>query len=555
MAPYPGFKEGRDNLHVNYANTTYGQGIFSVPLATHANGLHLIAQNIPATSIVLENPRRRTFLRYLRQDWDFLGISFVIPFFSTVVEMCRLARSVSPRTKIVLGGPGVQCLSHATGREDELCDLADYVCRGEGVRFLRKLLSADEDAPIRQQLPLPSVVPFRSRLLERRTSAPIVTTLGCTNACDFCSASAFHGHRRIRLASPREAFEAIRWHMRRYGVRSATILDDNMLLDPEFVGALGSLLRKDPICRERGFTYSTAADLSAIARYDFEELVANGIGGLLIGIESKFCDELAPRIARKVRGVPAHEVIQGLLDHGIYVEGSMILGWDFHTPENIREDIEYYTSLGATFDQIVPLVPVPETALWRALAREGRLRDDISWDDTGFYTRWHRFKNFEHEEIWSQEDHALRASYENWGPSYLRLMDVHLRGYHRFARHRDPYLRSVAEGHRQDCRMLLPLIPAMRLFAPSDRVRSRIEDIEMRCREVFGKTAFGTRFRASVLLLVAGRCHLARRFRKDDTVQPREEVYAYDGSGKETQHSGASRLVLDFLPSKSKESA
>ena len=43
--PYPCFKNGRDNLHLNYANTTYGQDIFSIPTRMHSYGLHLIAQN------------------------------------------------------------------------------------------------------------------------------------------------------------------------------------------------------------------------------------------------------------------------------------------------------------------------------------------------------------------------------------------------------------------------------------------------------------------------------------------------------------------------------
>ncbi|MFX0138809.1 MAG: hypothetical protein ACFFDN_34530, partial [Candidatus Hodarchaeota archaeon] len=208
MTPYPPFRDGRDNLHHNYANTTYGQDIFAIPTMTHFYGLHLIAQNIPEKTTVLENPSPKLFIKEIKNKYDMVGFYFVIPFFSKVLEMCKIVRNLSPNSKIILGGPGVQCFSHSTGKEEELLELVDHVCRGEGVRFFRELLGEDIHQPVVQDLPLGGIIPFRCKFL-RRYSPTLISALGCTNSCEFCAASSFFGHRRIQLADPFELFKAI----------------------------------------------------------------------------------------------------------------------------------------------------------------------------------------------------------------------------------------------------------------------------------------------------------------------------------------------------------
>jgi len=529
LAPYPHFREGRDSLHVNCANPTFGQGIFAVPTCMHFYGLHLIAQNVHADSTVLEHPTERRFVRELRKKPDVVGITFVLPFFSRVIEMCRLARRHCPTARIVLGGHGVQCFGHATGREEELRGLVDGVCHGDGVRYFRELLGEDPAAPVTQDLPPGVVYPFGNRLLAQY-SATLLCSLGCRNACDFCSASAFYGHQRIPLASPQELFEAVKRDVARSRIDSARILDDNFLVDRDYVLEFGRLLRSDPEVRARGFAYSTFADLRTVASYTPEELVRCGLSGVLIGFESRLVDRLAPSIRRKVEGLDAHAIVRGLTDHGICVEGSLILGWDFHDPTNIEQDIDDYVSLGTTFDQIVTLVPVPETRLWRQLQEEGRLLEPISWDDAGFYSRWHRFKNFTHDELWHWEEEALRRTYETWGPSYLRLFEVHLKGHRRLRGHADPYVRARAVANGRACRDMLPLLPAIRLFGPNGHVRAEVDRLQLEYRAELGGRPWPSRLRAVAVTAIAAAASLRTVVRQADTRQPWPEVYHYGGA-------------------------
>jgi radical SAM superfamily enzyme YgiQ (UPF0313 family) len=377
LTPLPWFVNGRDNLRYNYGNSTYGQDIFSVPTDAHAYGLHLIAQNISARTTVLENPRREDFARAVAEQRDVVGIHFLVPYFSRVLEMCRIVRRLSPRSTIVLGGHGVQCFAHSTGREPELLALVDHVCRGDGIRFMRQLLHQDVDAPVVQDLPPSAAIPFRFEPL-RQVSPVLVSALGCTNRCAFCAASAFFDGKRVQLASPRELFETIKRYLRKHESSTADILDDNFLWDKDYVRELGALIRTDPLCQERDFGYYTFASLAAIAQYGYEELVEHGVRGLLIGVESKFADKLERNTRRKMIGIDRSEVFRQLLDHGIYIDGSTILGWDFHTPANIIEDIDYYVSLGCTSDQIVCLVPLPDTQLSSTTAADPRGRQPIN---------------------------------------------------------------------------------------------------------------------------------------------------------------------------------
>ncbi|MDH5203885.1 MAG: hypothetical protein OEW69_11615 [Nitrospirota bacterium] len=192
------------------------------------------------------------------------------------------------------------------------------------------------------------------------------------------------------------------------------------------------------------------------------------------------------------------------------------------------EDIEFYVSLRATLDQIVCLIAVPETKLWEMFKREGRLSDKISWDDGGFYTMWHNYKNFGNEELWRYEDYALRKSFETWGPSYLRLFDVHMRGYRKFKYHHDPFFRRIAESHKEGCKTLYPLLLCIKMFAPSERVKRITENLEESFIQEFGTPAIKEKLQSLAVALIASFRKVENKLIKEDTFQPKCKIYHYN---------------------------
>jgi radical SAM superfamily enzyme YgiQ (UPF0313 family) len=392
---------------------------------------------------------------------------------------------------------------------------------------MRRLLNEKIDNPLRQDLPLSAALPFNSKYLSQQ-SPIIISALGCSNKCEFCAGSAFFNHEVKRLVSPKQLLEIIKAYINRYGITSARIIDDNFLYNKNYVKELGYLIAKDDLCQESRFSYTAFGNLAAISKYEYEELVENGISGLLIGVESKFVEELDANIRRKLLNIDAHNIFQNLHENGIHTEGSMILGWDFHTPSNIMDDINFYASLQATFDQILCLGPLPETKLWQQLKIEKRLFNDFSWEDIGFYGKWHRFKNFTHEQLWEYVSLAQKKCYETWGPSYLRLFEVQLKGYKKFIRNKNTRFQRVAKAHQLECMLMYPLLQSIKIYSPNERIRKRTVELRQEFIEEFGKPKLPDIIKSGVVTSIASWCKLKTIFINEHTIQPKSKTYCYN---------------------------
>ena len=121
-----------------YRQVTRAQGIFSPRTVNIQFSLEYIAENLDAPTVVLQYPSKREFIRELKKGYDYVGISFLMAIFHKVKEMVALIRQYAPNTKIVLGGYGTVL------NDEVLKPYADYICREEGVGFMRRLLGEPE---------------------------------------------------------------------------------------------------------------------------------------------------------------------------------------------------------------------------------------------------------------------------------------------------------------------------------------------------------------------------------------------------------------------------
>src|SRR5512142_3149586 len=111
---------------------TRAQGLFSPRAVHHQFSLDYIAENLDAPTVVLQYPSKRELIRELRKGYDYVGISFLMAIFHKVKAMVALIREHAPNTKIILVGYGT-VLS-----DEELKPYADYICREEGVAYMRR---------------------------------------------------------------------------------------------------------------------------------------------------------------------------------------------------------------------------------------------------------------------------------------------------------------------------------------------------------------------------------------------------------------------------------
>ena len=100
------YGEKENKMELFHNQVTREQGIFSYRFNHRSQGLYFLAENIDMPTAVLDFPTLDRFMQELKKGYDYIGISFIIPNFKKAVEMTRVIREVSPKSKIILGGTG-----------------------------------------------------------------------------------------------------------------------------------------------------------------------------------------------------------------------------------------------------------------------------------------------------------------------------------------------------------------------------------------------------------------------------------------------------------------
>jgi len=421
-------------MELYHNQVTRGQGAYSPRMFHRSWGIMMIQENISAPCTVLDFPTREDFARELRRyRYDIVGISSIIVNIGKVREMCRMVRQLSPQSVIVVGGhvaaiPGIEYLVDA-----------DHVVKGDGISWMREYLGEDTEAPIRH----PAIVSafghrvMGLRLIRRRgtTAATVIPSVGCPMGCNFCTTSAFFGGKGKFLNfydSGEDLFRIMSGMEAAMKVHSFFVMDENFLL---YRKRAMQLLER---MQEAGKSWElyVFSSVNAIRKYTMEELVSLGISWIWMGLES-------PRSTYvKLESADTIGLTHQLHEHGIKLLGSTIVGLEHHTPENIRDEIEYAVSHGTDFHQFMLYTPIPGTPLYSEMAQEGRLLDvnlaDIHGQD--------KF-NFQHAAI-SREDSKKFLDWAFWrdfelnGPSLFRICRTTLEGWRRYKDHPDQRIRE-----------------------------------------------------------------------------------------------------------------
>jgi haloalkane dehalogenase len=549
LSTIPGPRElvdGVDLYDIMAARLARGQGVFTPTAHAHCWALYLIAENLRAEVTVLENPTWEDFEAEVRKGYDYFGTQLMAAYFPQTVRMLEIVRSRSPETVTVAGGYGGLYINDPP--EGEYTDLArrieeltDHFCQEEGVRWFRRLIG-DEPAerPIRQRfMPTGGNAIKGLENLFRSRQPMVLAGLGCPNGCEFCATSAFYNRKKIRVASPESLYTEMREHVLQSGNLSGgafSIFDEDLFTDVEYVRELGRLIRSDAeLVPHGGIRYFAFGSLRSLSQFSIEELVANGLSTVWIGVDSTFDDVVTSEHGIAKRACDdVHAYIHALQEHGVGVTASTILGWDFHTPENIVADIDAFVALEPIFYQVTPLIPCPGTRLYRRLQEDGRFLPGQDWsfkqyqDDEVMQRR-----NFAQGELRRYYDLALAKLYEENGPSQIRLTRLALNGYRTFKDSAEPYLRARAQTHADAARMLRIFLLACEELAPNERVAQKAREVAARCKIEFGEMS-GDQQQAAVRLRDLLRERQARldRGEKEPITYPPARWTNYKGNGE-----------------------
>ncbi|UCD57783.1 MAG: radical SAM protein, partial [Candidatus Hydrogenedentota bacterium] len=325
-----------------------------------------------------------------------------------------------------------------------------------------------------------------------RSNAMTLVALGCPNGCEFCCTSAMFKKQKIYVATPEETFEMMKHNCRRNGGRPTvtSFMDENFLLNPDYVRQLGKLIQEDTEYGLRRLGYFCFGDLRSMTQYSMEELLECGVDTIWIGVESSIDDVITSEHRIEKRACDdVKSTFEALEEYGISVTASMVLGWDFHTPDNIVQDIDFFVDLGPSTYQITFLTACPGTELYDRMKAAGRLNPDLTYHDIqqcndGTFIP----KHFALGELKQYFDLAHKKLYEKNGPGILRTFELNLNGYETCNKSRRPLLREQkAAFFAERCHAGYPLMEACAKFAPTEMVRAKVLETTERYRSLFGE--------------------------------------------------------------------
>jgi haloalkane dehalogenase len=449
---------------VLHGQVTRAQGIFSPRSVNFTYGLDYIAANLDAPAVVLQYPSHRELIRELKKSPDYVGISFNLVLFHRMKEVVALIRQHAPRAKIVLGGYGT-VLDDAT-----LAPYGDYFCRGEGVAFFRALLN-EPPRPMPYDHPLVTLNLKVFSVPMDRTGV-IFAGLGCPNGCDFCCTSHYFKRRHIRLLpTGDDIFRVVERYLEIDPNMSLAILDEDFLLAKDRANRMRELV----LARGTPISMFAFASVKALSRFTPQELLETGVDGVWVGYEGRRSGY------SKQQGKPIEELIPELRSHGITVLSSMILGFEYQTPEIIREELKEFLDLRPTYPQFLIYGPTPGTPFYERILREGRMRPEMLANPEDYYRHCDGFTSMvvhptmTGREIESLQQECFDADYRTNGPSILRSVEVWFQGWKRYHDSDSAYLRAKAQRWAEEIHGAFPLFRVAKRSSPTPEAAARLE--------------------------------------------------------------------------------
>jgi radical SAM superfamily enzyme YgiQ (UPF0313 family) len=468
-----------------YRQVTRAQGIFSPRTVNVFFGLDYIAENLDAPTVVLQYPSKREFIKELKKGYDYVGISFIMALMHKMKEMVALIRKYAPDSKIVLGGYGTVL------KDDVLKPFADFICREEGVAYFRRLLNEPE-------IPMPYKHPLIVSWLKVfgwkvSGTGKIFAGLGCPNGCDFCCTSHFFSRKHIKLLpTGRDIYNVVERYHDLDPSLVFLIIDEDFLLNKK----RAMEFRECVLAGGKRLSIFAFSSIKAISQYKVEEILEMGIDGFWIGYEGTRSGYA------KQQGRPVDEILTEFREHGITVLASMIIGFDYQTPEIVAQELDGLMKLKPALGQYLIYGPVPGTPFHERVIKENLLHDIYTTDKDLFYRRADGFQTMmKHptlspKQIEDIQTWCFEQDFQRLGPSIYRTLETRFLGYLKLKDSPNPVLRQKADYFANELRFAYPVFLAGRLLGPNKTIRKWIGDLEQRIHAELGQPAFAQKLKS-----------------------------------------------------------
>ncbi len=322
----------------------------------------------------------------LLPEYPVVGLSVNAGNVSSALEIAGAIRAVSPRTRIIMGGP------HATSVYDKLIpEYADIVVRGEGEETIAELMRANDlsrvegiaywDGGLKVNSPRPYIEDldklnfpawhlydlgkYRFRNVFN-PHALIVTSRGCPYDCIYCVKN-IHGN-KVRLRSIDNILEEIDCLVYNFGVKEILIMDDLFTLYPDRVKEFcRDLIKSQTKIR---FALGGGIRIAFGDQEMFDLLAQAGCYMVDIVIESG-SQEILDKIGRQGRITETIETVDMIKKTKMKLSFFCMFGFPFETVETIQKTIDFTRKMNFDTGVFVLATPYPGTKFYEIVKNNG----------------------------------------------------------------------------------------------------------------------------------------------------------------------------------------
>ncbi|MCP4154831.1 MAG: radical SAM protein [bacterium] len=505
-------------MEILHNQVTREQGVFSMRFNQESYGLYLIAENLEIPTVVLDFPSQKRFIREIKKKYDYIGISFIHPNTKKAQRMAELIRQWAPGTKIILGGHGT------AARDIEKRIPCDYVCRGEGVRFLRNLLGENGDAPIKHPVRYSSFnryilgVPITNRMVPEGIILPGV---GCVNGCRFCCTTHFFDKEYTPfLESGKDIFDLCLEYEKKMGVTDFFVMDENFFKTEQRARELLALME----AHNKPYSFNIFSSAETIMKVGIDFIQRLGIDFLWIGVES------LKEVYKKNKGVDFLNLIKELRKQGVSVLISGILFAEHHTKESIHEDIDYLVGLKPDFVQFMQLCPGPGTSLYNDYKQKGKLlsESEIPLEERhGQHHIWFKHPHFTPDESELYLKNAFKKDYLENGPSILRMAETILQGAIALDAPKNKFMELRRIQRRKTALDFFCMMDALVTHAPNANAKEYAGDVRNRYNNYFGSRPLRVRLYSLALQIMLVKEKIRSKLIQNNMRQPKTRYTIY----------------------------
>lgn len=337
-------------------------------------------------------------------DPEMVGISFITPQYYLAKRCCEISKSLGRGIITVAGGAHVSALPMEFLAEKDV----DFVVIGEGELTLVELVDAIESCavdfnnikglgykkdgkihinPPRELIPDIDKLPMpywkdlaKGRYIEFPTGYEketryftIITGRGCPFQCNFCASDIIF-KRKLRVRSPENVFNEIKWLYDNYEARYFNFVDDTLTLKRKNVLDLCRMI----IDSGMNITWRGTSRVNVVDPEILRYMKDAGCHLISYGIESGD-PQILNLIKKNISLEQAKKAVTITKEAGIIAHGFFMVGNLGETWETVNRTIDFMKELDADSVSCSIIVPFPGTEIYKIAKARGWLME-TNWE-------------------------------------------------------------------------------------------------------------------------------------------------------------------------------